>query len=179
MTSRSAARSAIQTYFSLSAPKLFQTTPTTGNREAHRTYLNLRLMDYMNELVPLTPSYSRALVKYQKAVEPRVLEGYAIKKRDEERALAEVEKTRRKSGSGKHVQKNGVIYKGRAQQQILERTIEEQAYLDSVVNTKVQRKVTATNKEYKKWLHNLEYKVKKWKETAIHVNKVYLECMVI
>jgi hypothetical protein len=136
-------------------------------------------MDYMNGLVPLTPSYSRALVKYQRAVEPRVLEGYAIKRRDEERALAEVEKTRRKSGSGKHVQKNRVIYKGKAQQQILERTIEEQAYLDSVVNTKVQRKVTATNKEYKKWLRNLEYKVKKWKETAIHVNKVYLECMVI
>ena len=121
----------------------------------------------------------RALVKYQRTVEPCVLEGYAIKKRDEERALAEVEKTRRKSGSGKHVQKNGVIYKGRAQQQILERTIEEQTYLDSVINTKVQRKVTATNKEDKKWLHNLEYKVKKWKETAIHVNKVYLECMVI
>jgi hypothetical protein len=70
-------------------------------------------MDYMNGLVPLTPSYLRALVKYQRAVEPCVLEGYAIKRRDEERALAEVEKTRRKSGSRKHVQKNGVIYKGK------------------------------------------------------------------
>jgi hypothetical protein len=37
----------------------------------------------------------------------------------------------------RHVQKNGVIYKRRAQQQILERTIEEQAYLDSIVNAKI------------------------------------------
>jgi len=91
----------------------------------------------MNELVPLTPSYSRALVKYQRAMEPRVLEGSAIKRRDEERAKAEAEKTRRKSGSWKHVQKNGVIYKGKAQQQILERMIEEQVYLDSITNAKV------------------------------------------
>ena len=115
----------------------------------------------MNELVFLTPSYLCALVKYQKTIELCVLERYAIKKKDKEHALAEVEKTRRKSGSEKHVQKNKVIYKGRAQQQILERTIKEQAYLDSVINTKVQCKVIATNKEYKKWLYNLEYKVKK------------------
>ena len=57
--------------------------------------------------------------------------------------------------------------------------VKKQIYLDSVVNTKIQRKVTATNKEYKKWLRNLEYKVKKWKETVIYVNKVYLECLVI
>jgi hypothetical protein len=89
------------------------------------------------------------------------LKGFAIKRRDKERALAKVKKTCRKSGSEKHVQKNRVIYKRKTQQQILERTVEEQAYLDSVVNTKIQRKVTATNKEYKKWLYNLEYKVKK------------------
>jgi hypothetical protein len=65
------------------------------------------------------------------------LEGSAIKRKDEERALAEVEKTCKKSGSRKHVQKNRVIYKRKAQQQILERTVEEQAYLDSVVNTKI------------------------------------------
>jgi hypothetical protein len=121
----------------------------------------------MNELAPLTLSYSRALVKYQRAVKPHVLERSAIKRRDEERALTEVKKTRKKSGSKKHVQKNRVIYKRKAQQQILERTVEEQTYLDSVVNTKIQRKVTATNKEYKKWLRNLEYKVKKWKALRV------------
>ena len=175
-------RTAVRSYNPLlpsDVPKPFQTTPTTGNREAHRAYLNLRLMDFINEIVPLTPSYSCALAKYQKAVEPRVLEGSAIKRRDEERALAEAEKIRRKSGSGRHVQKNGVIYKGRAQQQIMKRAIEKQIYLDSIVNAKVQRKVMATNKEYKKLLRGLEGKVKRWKETAIRVNKVYLECLVI
>ena len=136
-------------------------------------------MDFIHNIVPLTPSYSRALVKYQKAVEPCILEVSAIKRRDEERVLAEAEKIRRKTGSGKHVQKNGVIYKRRAKQQILERSIEEQVYLDSIINTKVQRKITATNKEYKKLLRGLENKVKKWKETAIRVNRVYLECLVI
>jgi len=75
----------------------------------------------MNDEVPLTPSYSRALIKYQKAIEPRVLEASAIKARDSTRALVEVEKTRRKTGSGKHVQKNGVIYKGKGIEQIRER----------------------------------------------------------
>jgi hypothetical protein len=40
------------------------------------------------------------LVKYQKTVEPHILEGSAIKRRDEELALIEVEKICRKSGSG-------------------------------------------------------------------------------
>jgi hypothetical protein len=101
MTPRTAVRS-YDPFLPPDAPELFQTAPTTGNREAHRAYLNLRLTDFMNEIVPLTPSYSRTLVKYQKAIEPRVLEGSAIK-RDEERALAEVEKIRRKSGSKRHV----------------------------------------------------------------------------
>ncbi len=105
----------------LDASRPFQTTPTTSNRKAYQTYLNLRLIDYMNDEVPLTPSYSRALIKYQKAIEPRVLEASAIKARDSTRALVEVEKTRRKTGSGKHVQKNGVIYKGKGIEQIRER----------------------------------------------------------
>ena len=104
----------------------------------------------MNELAPLTPSYSRALVKYQRAVEPRVLEGSAIKKRDKERALAEVEKTYKNSRSEKHIQKNKVIYKGKAQQQILKRMVKKQTYLNNIINIKIQHKVTAINKEYKK-----------------------------
>ena len=178
MTPRTAVRS-YDPYPSSDAPKPFQSTPTTGNREAHRTYLNLRLFDFMNETVPLTPSYSRALIKYQKAVEPRISEAVAIKARDTARALQEVEKTRRKTGSGKHVQKNGVIYKGKALDHIRERTQEEQDHLDSIVNAKVQRKVNATNKEYKKFMRGLENKVIKWKQDAIHVNRVYLDCLAI
>jgi hypothetical protein len=70
-------------------------------------------MDYINKLAPITLSYSRTVIKYQRAIKPRVLEGSVIKRRVEERALAEVEKTRRESGSEKHVQKDGVIYKGK------------------------------------------------------------------
>ena len=43
------------------------------------------------------------------------LEGSAIKRRDKEHALAEAEKTHRKSGSEKHAKKNRVIYKRKAQ----------------------------------------------------------------
>ena len=57
----------------------------------------------MNKLVPLTLSYSPVLIKYQRAVEPRILKRSVIKRRDEERALAEAEKISRKSGSWKHV----------------------------------------------------------------------------
>jgi hypothetical protein len=40
----------------------------TSNRKVHQTYLNLRLIDYISDKVLLTPSYSRALIKYQKAI---------------------------------------------------------------------------------------------------------------
>ena len=60
-------------------------------------------MDFIHNIVLLTLSYSRVLVKYQKAIEPCILEVSAIKRRDEEWALAEAEKIRRKIGSGKYV----------------------------------------------------------------------------
>jgi hypothetical protein len=78
------------------------------------------------------------------------LEGSAIKKRDKERALAEVKKTYKKSRSEKHIQKNKVIYKRKAQQQILKRMVKKQTYLNNIINIKIQHKVTAINKEYKK-----------------------------
>lgn len=49
-------------------PQPFQATPTTRNREAHRVYLNMRLFDYMELEMPLTPSYTRASVKYVAAI---------------------------------------------------------------------------------------------------------------
>jgi hypothetical protein len=56
-----------------------------------------------NKLALLTLSYSRALVKYQRAIEPRVLKRSVIKRKDKKRVLAKVEKTCKKSRSGKHV----------------------------------------------------------------------------
>ena len=100
--------------------KPFQSTPTTGNRLAHRGYLNIRLMDFMDSAIPLTPSYCTALLKYQKSVEPRFLEACAIKSCDTARQLQAIEKTRRKTGSGKHIQKNGVIYKGKGRAEAIE-----------------------------------------------------------
>jgi hypothetical protein len=63
----------------------------------------MRLFDYIELEIPLTTSYTRSLVKYQRAVEPRILEASVIKARDTARRLAEIEKTRRKTGSGRHV----------------------------------------------------------------------------
>ena len=133
----------------------------------------------MNNSQPLTPSYSCALAKYQRAVEPRLIEATAIKARDAARALHELEKTRHKSGSAKHVQKNGVIYKKLAVGQIAERTEEELDYRASVKNAAVQRKVNLANKEWRKLITNLGKKVTEWKKNAKEVDRVYIDCVEI
>ena|ERR1700736_5531147 len=69
----------------------------------------------------LTPSYSRALLKWNKFASTRILQGKLIKEREVKKAQNERDRMRRKSGSSKHVQKNGVIYKGTAVRQIEER----------------------------------------------------------
>ena len=123
-------------------------------------------MDFMDSAIPLTLSYCTALLKYQKSVEPRLLEACAIKSRDTARQLQAIEKTRRKTGSSKHIQKNGVIYKGKGRAEAIERSQEEQEYYESVVNAKITRKVTATAKEYKKFLRGLGKKVIQWRKVA-------------
>ena len=72
---------AMPPFYPADIPRPFQSTPTTGNREAHRVYLSLRLQDHMDGLCVLTPSYACALQKYQKAVEPCLLEAIVIKGR--------------------------------------------------------------------------------------------------
>jgi hypothetical protein len=99
-------------------------------------------------------------------VEPRLLEACAIKSHDTARQLQAIEKTRRKTGSGKHIQKNGVIYKGKGRAVAIERSQEEEEYHRSVVNAKIARKVTATAKEYKKFLRGLGKKVIQWRKVA-------------
>ena len=107
------------------------------------------------------------MLKYQKSVEPRLLEACAIKSRDTARQLQAIEKTRRKTGSSKHIQKNGVIYKGKGRAEaIIERSQKEQEHHESVVNAKIARKVTATAKEYKKFLRGLGKKVIQWRKVA-------------
>jgi len=148
----------------------FQTMPTTSNKEAHHIYLNLRLMDHMNELIPLTPSYSWALRCYQKSVEPRLVEANAIKQHDVDRRLHTIEKTRIKSGSSRYVQKNGVLYIGKGRSQILERNQEEEVYRASIVNMALERKIKKTNKEYSKWVKALKKEYDNWNKNAKKVN---------
>jgi len=158
--------------------KPFQSTPTTGNRRAHQEYLSVRLFDHMNDLQALTPSYQTALMKYYKAVEPRLLESALLKGREAKRALQEIEKTRRKSGSKKHVQKNGVLYKGRGAAQVELRNWEEEAYQASVSNAKLQRKVVLVEKEYKKWVKALPKKYAQRRQAVIAQNDLYIDCVV-
>jgi hypothetical protein len=119
----------------------------------------------MDVNVSLTPSYMYTLVKYQKAVEPRVLERSTIKSREMRNARWWRQKNLQEV---RHVQKNGVIYKRRAQQQILERTVDEQEYRDGILNAKI----IATNKEYKEFLRGLEKKVKREMETDCDLCKL-------
>jgi cell fate (sporulation/competence/biofilm development) regulator YmcA (YheA/YmcA/DUF963 family) len=85
-------------------------------------------MDFMDSAIPLTLSYCTTLLKYQKSMEPRLLEAYVIKNRDTARQLQAIEKTRRKTDSGKHIQKNGVIYKGKGRAEAIKQSQEEQEY---------------------------------------------------
>jgi hypothetical protein len=112
----------------------------------------------MDGLCALTPSYACALQKYQKAVEPRLLEAIVIKGREMQRKLQEIEKVRIKSGSRKHVQKNGVIYKGYALKQIEERNWEDL----EVLNVKLERKCVKVSKLYKKWVKDFPNLYSKW-----------------
>ena len=147
-------------------PNPFQTTPTTGNREAHRVYLTFRLQDHFHDPSrPLSPGYSRAQMAYFHSVEPRLLEATALKHREADRARHQIEKTRRKSGSGKHVQKKGVLYKGRGVAQIAERTREEQEYRDSIINAADVRKQRKEEKEARQLARSNARKAKAQQES--------------
>ena len=76
----------------------------------------------MDSAIPLTLSYCTALLKYQKSVEPPLLEVCAIKSRNTARQLQAIEKIRRKTGSGKHIQKNRAIYKEKGRAEAIERS---------------------------------------------------------
>jgi hypothetical protein len=86
----------------------------------------------MWKFTPLTPSYSRALIKYQKAVEERVLAGRLVQDREMKRVAQEQEKLRIKLGSARHVQKNGVLYEGKGAKQVVGRNREEEEKRKSV-----------------------------------------------
>lgn len=96
----------------------FQDPPTSANRAAHSHYLDQRLDDAFDNDEPLTPSFAESLRAYKKDIDSKLITASLIKQREEERIEAAKEQARRKSGSGRHVQKGGVIYKHVGLQQV-------------------------------------------------------------
>ena len=105
-------------------------------------------MDSLCEEVPLTPSYGRALIKWNKFASTRILQSTLMREQELKKAQSERDRMRRKSGSGQHVQKNGVIYKGAAVRQIEERRVE-------VTNQALVRKCKQMDKIWTKFMKEL------------------------
>jgi len=55
-----------------------------------------------------------------------------------------------KTGSGKHIQKNGVVYKVKGASQAKERAEVNDKYRESIVNTAVTRRIKSTDAAYQK-----------------------------
>ena len=117
--------------------KPFQQTPTTQTREAHYIYLTLRLQDSFSGITPLTPSYQHSFHAYSYGAERLILAGKLIEERERARVQDKKDKARRKSGSGKHVQKGGVIYKGHGAKQCMETNKEYDDWRANTKNTKL------------------------------------------
>ena len=77
-------------------------------------------MDFIELDRPLTPSYQRYFHKYSFGAKRLILTGKLIEERERARVADEKDKAWRKSGSGRHIQKGGVIYKGRGEKQCIE-----------------------------------------------------------
>jgi hypothetical protein len=78
------------------------------------SHLQTRWTDSFYFGEPLTPTYGRALLKWNKFSARKILQGQLMKEREIKKARNEQDRMRRESGSNQHVQKNGVIYKGTA-----------------------------------------------------------------
>jgi hypothetical protein len=97
----------------------FQKPPTTINRGAHLAYLNRRMEDHFNadnddEQYPLSPTFWSSWKAYQSTTETKILKAKLITEREHAREQATLEAARNKANKDgkKHVQKNGVLYKG-------------------------------------------------------------------
>ncbi len=77
----------------------FQSTPTTQTHEVHMRYLQTRWTDSFCLEEPLTPSYGRALLKYNKFSATKILSAQLMKEREIKKARNEQDRMRRKSGS--------------------------------------------------------------------------------
>ena len=126
----------------------FQQPPNTQNRKAHAKYLDIRLEDHIHDRAPLTPSFYQSWHAFQQSTEPKILQSRLIQEREAKGVQAEKDKLRRKHGSGKHVQKYGVIYKVHATSQILER-------VEDTRNMAMERKLKKVDKLFKDVVANI------------------------
>jgi hypothetical protein len=120
------AKSSTDFYRPVTPPlKPFQHPPDTRTHESHQTYLDQRITDHINDLIPLTPSYQIALRSYNEYITRKMTEAKLIEKREVERQQAALEKHKLKLGSSRHIQRGGVIRVGDARSQLTQRDAEE------------------------------------------------------
>jgi hypothetical protein len=140
----------------------FQKTPATRDRPAHQAYLETRLIDHYCDVQPITPGFYRSWKRFTRVTEPKILESLLIKDREQQRIQAEQARLRRKAGSGKHVQKNGVIYVGVARSQIKDRQ-------ETVVNMAIERQAKALERGWKSIVKAIAKDRKQWQGNRIQI----------
>lgn len=86
-------------------PQPFQHTPNTQTHKTHMRYLQTRWMDSTCTEEPLTPSYYRALRRYEKYSSMKILQAQLMSEREVKKSRAKQERMRHKSGGNQHVQK--------------------------------------------------------------------------
>jgi hypothetical protein len=150
----------------------FQKTPSTRDRPAHQAYLETRLIDHYCDIQPITPGFYRSWKRFTRVSEPKILEGLLIKDREQQRIGAEQARLRRKQGSGKHVQKNGVIYVGTARSQIQERQ-------EAVVNMASERQVKASERGWKRIMKTIQKDIKQWRNSRQTVYSYFQDYVLI
>ena len=123
----------------------FQQPPTTRTRETHEKYLEQRILDHIDGICSLSPSYSTSLQSYhdftaRKAKEIRLIEQNEANRQEQVKAKAAL-----RAGSSRYIQKSGAISFGEARAQIQERATEEwiQEGRKEVVNFAEQRATRA------------------------------------
>ncbi len=153
--------------FCPSTPPLrpFQQPPTTQSRETHEKYLEQRVLDHIDGLCPLSPSYSASLQSYHQFTARKAREIRLIEQNEVERQVQAKAKAALRAGSSRYVQKSGVISFGEARAQIQERATKEwlQEGHREVVNFAQQRAIRALQKEREK----LEKKDKLERQKAV------------
>ena len=87
-----------------------------------------------------------------------------IEEQERARVQDEKDKARRKSGSGKHVQKDGVIYKGRGVKQSMETNKEYDDWRANTRNTKLTRIVREKDKIWTKVIKELPKYAREFRE---------------